>query len=80
MRLDDCLTRAGFPELHALSIDTEGTELDVLKGLDLAKWRPKAMVVECWDAVNPIVDYLKAFGYERVQRRVVNDFYLREGA
>lgn len=34
------------PEFEFLSIDTEGTELDVLKGLNLKKYRPKNILVE----------------------------------
>lgn len=63
--------------LDAVSIDTEGTELDVLKGLDLDRWKPKVLVVESWDDGSPVVDYLKAHGYDRVDRRMVNDLFVR---
>lgn len=45
--LDDILARHGAPgAIDYLSIDTEGSELEVLKGLDLARYRPRVMTVE----------------------------------
>ena len=76
--LDHCLERAEFPRLDALSIDTEGTELQVLQGLDLMKWKPHVIVAESWDEDTPITPYLSEFGYRRVRRAVVNNCYRRE--
>jgi len=75
--LDSCLEEAGFGRLDFVSIDTEGTELDVLKGIDLARWKPKLLTVEAWDKDNPIVDYLGGCGYRRTGRALVNDYYER---
>lgn len=61
-----------------LSIDTEGTELDVLKGMDLNKHRPKVIVLENNYNSSEYVDYLSKFGYRLDKRIEVNDFYLRE--
>lgn len=61
-----------------VSIDTENTELDVLKGFDIERWKPKLFVIE--DTYNEpfIEEYLRKFGYKKVERVGVNDFYLRE--
>lgn len=75
--LDDLLGRFEFPILDAVSVDTEGTELDVLRGLDLDRWRPKVLIVESWDAFNPVVPWLADHGYEHVERRNVNDLFTR---
>lgn len=46
-RLDDVLAAADVPDdIHFMVIDTEGTEADVLAGLDLRRWRPWILVVE----------------------------------
>ena len=48
----ELLERAGIGEadvpadIHFMVIDTEGTEADVLAGLDLTRWRPWILVVE----------------------------------
>lgn len=78
--LDSLLAKWAFPRLDVLCVDTEGTELDVLKGCDLMRWKPKVIVTECWEAQGPIDPYLGMLGYRkvsRVQPQTVNDlFYL----
>jgi FkbM family methyltransferase len=75
--LDALLEEFQFPQLDFACIDTEGTELDVLKGLDLARWNVKALMVESWHLESPVVDYLSERGYRRVLRDSVNDFFLK---
>jgi FkbM family methyltransferase len=58
-----------------ISIDTEGTELDVLKGMDFAN-RPKLLVIENNYDDPEITEYLDEFGYRHDQRYKVNDFYV----
>ena len=74
------LAKHKFPKLDLLCVDTEGTELDVLKGVDLEKWKPKVIVTECWELEGPIDEYLATRGYQkisRIQPETVNDlFYL----
>lgn len=74
--VDDILERWQFPQLDLLAIDTEGTELDILRGCDLARWRPKVIVTECWDRVGPIDPYLEGFGYKKTGRNVHNDCWV----
>jgi FkbM family methyltransferase len=59
-----------------VSIDTENTELDVLKGFDIKRWKPKLFVIENNFDEPFIAEYLKEFGYERVKRVAVNDFFV----
>ena len=75
-KLDTLLLEAKFPRLDALSVDTEGTELDVLKGLSWDIWKPKAVVVESWDDTSPVVQFMESKGYQRISRRCVNDLFL----
>ena len=65
-------------DLDFISIDTEGTELDVLKGLDLETINVKLLVVENNYDDADISDYLSQFGYVRKERYKINDFYIKE--
>jgi FkbM family methyltransferase len=61
-----------------LSIDTEGTELEVLKGFDMVRWKPKLLVIDNTFGDPEIEDYLYTFGYTKVRRLVETDFYIKE--
>ena len=76
-KLDTILSRINIEKIDFLSIDTEGTELDVLQGFDLQKWKPKLLVVENNFNDTKINEYLSQFGYILSERIGVNDFYLR---
>lgn len=76
--VESLLAKHKFPRLDLLCVDTEGTELSVLKGVDIAKWRPKVIVTECWELEGPIDGYLEALGYtkiSRIQPEAVNDLF-----
>ena len=74
--LDLILRSLGWTTVDFISIDTEGTELSVLRGLDLTKIRPKLLVVEDNYDDNDITHYLSAQGYIKDQRYFVNNFYI----
>jgi FkbM family methyltransferase len=77
-RLDSLLEEKGYPrEIDFISIDTESTELDVLKSLDLSEWYVKLLVVENNHNDPAIEEYLTQFGYKKDRRYRVNDFYVR---
>lgn len=44
-------------DIHFLKIDVEGFEAEVLKGLDLTKWRPWILVIEATMPNSPITNY-----------------------
>lgn len=45
--LDNILEQQGIkPHFEVLSVDTEGTEIDVLRGFTIDKWRPKMAIIE----------------------------------
>ncbi|MBM4223953.1 MAG: FkbM family methyltransferase [Gammaproteobacteria bacterium] len=47
VRLDTALEAANAPRMiDYISIDTEGSELEVLEGLDLARWRVRFLTIE----------------------------------
>lgn len=75
--VDALMQKWQFPQLDLLCVDTEGTELDVLRGCDIAHWKPKVIVTECWHKVSPIDVYLGDLGYKKIARNVHNDIFIR---
>lgn len=67
-----------IPNVDLISIDTEGTELDVLIGLDLVKYRPKVFVIENNFEDRILRYYMSSYGYRHVRRMGVNDFFVKE--
>jgi len=67
-------------ELDLLTVDVEGHDLQVLKSLDLAKYRPKIIVVEMHDfegiVDSPIYKYLTVNGYSLVFFAVLNAYFV----
>lgn len=64
-------------KIDFISIDTEGTELNVLMGLDLERYKPELLVVENNYDDSIITEYLHRRGYLFKERYHVNNFYLR---
>lgn len=77
-RLDNILESQGYDkEIDFISVDTESSELDVLKSIDLSEWNVKILVVENNHNDPDIEIYLGQFGYKKDRRYKVNDFYVR---
>ncbi len=75
--LDGILEEAGAPAgFDFLSIDVEGHELDVLRGFDLARWRPRLILLEDHVADLSKHRYLQARGYRIVRRYENNGWYV----
>ena len=77
--LTSLLDELNFPlNIDFISIDTENTELDVLKGIDINKYNIKLFVIENnYNELNCEI-YLNPYGYKKINRIGVNDFYLKE--
>lgn len=76
--LTSLLDELNYPTtIDFISIDTENTELDVLKGLDFEKYDIKAMVIENNFDEPFCEDYLKPLGYKKIHRIAVNDFFIK---
>lgn len=60
-----------------ISIDTENTELDVLKGLDLIRYNVRLFVIE--DNFNEpfCEEYLRQYNYQKINRIGVNNLFLK---
>lgn len=60
--LDEVIEDSKYSNFDFMSIDVEGGELSVLKGLSLSKYAPKYLLVEAWDHDRQeIINYLKPF-------------------
>lgn len=80
--LDELLSRHGFTSVDFAVIDVEGAELSVLQGFTLAKWKPRAILIE--QLHGPGSDgechaLLTAAQYERVLWVGMNALYLAPG-
>lgn len=64
-------------KIDFVSIDTEGTELDVLRGFDILRWMPTLFIIENNFEEPEISQYLAEFGYVRDRRETINDFYIK---
>lgn len=80
MTLDDVLHQSALDigQIDFASIDTEGTELDVLRGFDLDRWKPQLLCIESndWRSVG-LNDYLAFRGYRVLHAMEINTFYER---
>jgi FkbM family methyltransferase len=77
--LDDILTEAGAPApLDLVSIDVEGLEIDVLEGFDLARWRPRLLILEDRAIDFTLHRYVRANGYRWIKRFALNNWYVPE--
>jgi FkbM family methyltransferase len=78
--LDTMLTDTKIQKFDVISIDVEGHELDVLKGLSLDRWEPTILIIEDNSIYtsNEVSTYMKKLGYARFFRTGVNDWYARK--
>jgi FkbM family methyltransferase len=79
--LDGVLEEASAPiGFDFLSIDVEGHEIEVLRGFDIARWRPRLILLEDHVADLSKHRYLVASGYRIVRRYENNGWYVRQDA
>jgi FkbM family methyltransferase len=73
--LDEILGEADAPS-PIVSIDVEGHEVEVLSGFDLARWRPRLILVE--DHVTSLATHraLTGAGYRLIRRTGPNGWYV----
>ena len=82
--LNDVLDRARPGAIDFLKIDVEGAERDVLLGIDLARWRPRVLVVESTISNTQTPNYEKwedlvvGHGYVYTSFDGINRYYVAE--
>jgi FkbM family methyltransferase len=75
--LDSILEEVGAPDtLDFLSIDVEGHEVEVLRGLDIARWRPRLILLEDHVADLSRHRFLDTIGYRIIRRYDSNGWYV----
>ncbi len=75
----DTILREHAPEvthIDVLSVDVEGWELEVLRGLTLATYRPTVLIIENLFGDAEYVRYMRLAGYCLWMRRPPNDVYV----
>jgi len=65
-----------FKTIDFVSIDTEGNELDVLKGFAITFWKPRLMVVENIFGDPLTRDYMTSQGYKLDKKLEQNEFFV----
>ena len=79
--LDDILLEARAPaQFEFLSIDVVGHELEVLRGLDFARWQPRLVLIEDHVADLDRHRFLTRRGYRLVRRYENNGWYVPQNA
>jgi FkbM family methyltransferase len=76
-RLDVLLEGVVSPPLNFVTIDTEGTELDVLAGFSLERWRPRVVIIEDNSSMRDerVREHMARRGYVNFLRTGVNDWF-----
>lgn len=77
LTLDCILESSGFPRLDYLTMDCEGHEIEVLKGIDLNKWTPRIIVAESWESSELFDIFLKLFNYSFIKKLGFDYIYER---
>jgi FkbM family methyltransferase len=79
--LDDILIEGAAPvAFDILSVDVEGHELEVLRGFDFARWRPRLILLE--DHVGNLARhrFMQTAGYRLIRRAGNNGWYVPRDA
>lgn len=67
-------------KIDLLSVDVEGHDFEVIKGLDFNKYRPKVIIIECHSIENisetRIYNHLRLMGYNLKGFAVLNAYYV----
>lgn len=63
IKLDTLLLELGVTQVDFVSVDTEGWELDVMKGFDVNKYNPTVVLLENYLHSDSYVEYMESVGY-----------------
>ncbi len=79
LTLDSIIESNGSPAIDFLSIDVEGHQLSVLKGIDFKKHPARLIMIEDHLTSYATHLYLKRVGYQLVKRTGLNNWYIPKG-
>lgn len=74
--LQELLEQHNVQHISLLSIDTEGTELDVLRGIDFSRTTIELILIEDWQRDSKIHRYLRKNGFRIILRSGFNSWYV----
>lgn len=78
-RLDWCIEKFfNHKTIDFISIDVEGTELDVLKSFDINQYNTKLILLENNFDDPEVEQYMNSLGWVKDNRIEVNDFYIKK--
>ncbi len=78
--LDSILDELRAPPVDLLSIDTEGMEIKVLRGLNLQKRRPALVLLEDHMEALDLYFYMRSTGYKLIKRTGPNNWWVPTAA
>jgi len=78
--LDSILDELHAPPVDLLSIDTEGMEIEVLRGLNLQKRRPALVLLEDHMETLDLFFYMRRTGYQLIKRTGPNNWWVPAAA
>jgi len=64
------------PEFEFISIDIEGHEMEMLKGFNISRWRPKLILMEDHVFSHQKHNYMVSSGYKLIMRTGLNSWYV----
>lgn len=76
--LNNVLKDTNISSIDLLVVDTEGWELEVIKGLDTQLYKPKIIVLENWLHDSKYHDYMKSINYRCIHNIDYNYIYIPE--
>ena len=76
--LNGLLEKHRLYEIDLLSIDTEGSELDILKSVDFNKFKINIILVENNYNDNNLREFLTSKNYKLVHRLTIDDVFVRQ--
>ena len=75
--LDTLLESIHVDDIDFLSVDTEGWEIDVMKGFDHNKYQPKVILLENINDDPKYTSYMSSIGYKLQIRQDYNEIYTK---
>jgi len=73
--LSSVITSKGIAKIDLLSLDVEGYEAEVLKGIDFTRHTPFYILVEVWHEKKQVIDTLLSLYYDQVSVLNTNNMF-----
>lgn len=76
-KLDTLLNNLNINNVDLVSVDTEGWEIEVMKGFDVKKYQPKVVVLENYLHSEDYVPYMESIGYNLLNKIQYNYIFCK---